>query len=144
MIRRFSVLIGGSLAFWLLVALPARAMWGDSAIVYSATALALCLVPAVLTLAWATWATTQPGDKQLTMLLGGTGLRLFGVAFGAFALVQWIPYFRKYETPGFLTYLAIFYVFTLILETILTVAGRSASGRDLVPTGETRPAERAV
>jgi heme/copper-type cytochrome/quinol oxidase subunit 3 len=140
--RRLLVLIGGSLAFWILVALPARAAWGDSAVVYSATALALCLVPAAFTLAWATWAAKQPADKQLTMVLGGTGVRLFGVAIGAVALIQWVPYFRQYETPGFWAYLAVFYLFTLILETILTVAGRPAADRDILPTGATRPAER--
>jgi cadmium resistance protein CadD (predicted permease) len=141
-IRRLAVLIGASLAFWVLVALPARAAWGDAALVYSATAMALCLLPAALTLAWATWAANQPADKQLTMVLGGTGVRLFAVAFGAFGLTRFVPYFREYETPGFWAYLAVFYLFTLALETILTVAGRTAADRDILPTGVTRPAER--
>jgi heme/copper-type cytochrome/quinol oxidase subunit 3 len=140
--RRLLVLIGGSLAFWILVAVPARAAWGDSAIVYSATALALCLVPSALTLAWATWAARQSADKQLTMVLGGTGVRLFGVALAAFALFQWAPYFRQYETPGFLAYLAVFYLFTLILETTLSLAGRSATDGDMVPAGSDRSVER--
>ena len=142
MTRRLLVLIGGSLAFWVLIAIPARAAWGDSAVVYSATALGLCLGPAALTLAWASWAANQPADKQMTMVLGGTGVRLFAVAFGAFALVRLVSYFREYETPGFWAYLAVFYLFTLLLETILTVAGRPAADHGILPTGPTRPVER--
>jgi hypothetical protein len=141
-IRRLLVLIGGSLAFWVLVAIPARAAWGDSALAYTATAFGLCLVPAVATLAWAIWVSNQPADKQLTMVLGGTGMRLLAVGAGAIGLVQFVPYFRQYDTPGFLAYLALFYLFTLALETILTVAARPAIDRNVLPAGSHRPAER--
>jgi hypothetical protein len=85
----------------------------------------------------------QPAGRQAADdVLGGTGVRLFFVAFGAFALVRLVPYFGENETPGFWAYLAIFYVFTLALETILTVAGRPAADRAILPTGAARPAER--
>jgi hypothetical protein len=141
-IRRLSFLIGGSLAFWLLLAVPAQAVWGDPVLAYSLTALALCLVPAALTLIWAERAFSQPADNQLTMVLGGTGVRLFAVIGGAFALVQMVPYFREPHTPGFWTWLMAFYLFTLILETTLSIAGRPADDRVVMPVGQTRPAER--
>lgn len=141
MTRRLLILIGVSLAVWVLVAVPARAVWGDSALVYSATALGLCLIPAALTLTWASWAASQPAEKQLAMVFGGTGVRLFVVAAGAFALIRYVPYFSEQETPGFWAYLAIFYLVTLALETTLTVAGRPAADHNIAPT-VTRPAER--
>jgi len=137
--RRLAVLIGGSLAVWLVLALPARAVWGDGAVAYSAAALGLCLVPAVLTLLWAGWAYSQPADKQLTMVLGGTGVRLLAVAGGAFALVQFVPYFRNQTQPGpgFLTWLLVFYPVTLAMETVLVVVSPRA---ERAPSGSARSA----
>jgi hypothetical protein len=133
------VLIGGSLAFWCLLALPAHYVWGGPALVYSATALALCLIPAALTLVWAQYAFAQSADKQLTMVLGGTGVRLFAVAGGGFTLIQFVPYFREPHTPGFLSWVLAFYLFTLIMETLLSTAGRPAADSEMVPA---RTAER--
>ena len=61
MIWRVLLLVGGSLAFWLLAALPFRMLAadparGDAAVVYSGTAVAVCLLPAALTLVWGSWA----------------------------------------------------------------------------------------
>jgi hypothetical protein len=140
--RRLILLIGGSLAFWSLLALPAHAIWGGAALAYSATALALCLIPAALTLVWANHAYTQPADRQLTMVLGGTGVRLLLVAGGGMALMQFVPYFREPQTPGFLTWLLAFYLFTLVLETVLSLAGRPAADGDTFPSAPARSAER--
>src|SRR5437588_221513 len=82
-----------SAAFWLLLALPARRLGGgDAAVVYSGTALALCLVPAVVTLLWAGWALDKSPEQQLTLVLGGTGMRLFVVLGSAWALFASVPY----------------------------------------------------
>jgi hypothetical protein len=141
--RRLLVLLGGSLAFWLLVAIVGRWTWGDSSVAYSAAALGLCLLPAALTLVGATWAANQPADRQLTAVLGGTGIRLFVVLAGGFALTKFVPYFREHETPGFWIYVGVFYLFTLALETVLAVAGRGGVKANVLPAGEPRPAERA-
>ena len=54
MIRRLLLLIGGAVAFWLLVGLPARAFGGgDQALVFSGAAVLLCLPPMAATLVWA-------------------------------------------------------------------------------------------
>lgn len=143
MIRRQLLLIAGSLAFWVLVAIPARLLWGDAAAAYSAVALVLCLVPTSLTLFWADWAYRQPADQQFTMVLGGTGLRLFLVLVGAFALYRLVPFFQDQETPGFLLWVLIFYLFTLALETVLSVAARPGAKISGVPAGNPSPAERS-
>ena len=127
MIRRQLLLIGSTVALWVAVALPARWAWGDAAAVQSGVAALLCLVPACVSLLWAGWAYAQPADKQLTMVLGGTGLRLFVIVGGAFALCQAVPYFGARDAPGFLIWVLVFYLFTLTLETVLSLAGRPAA-----------------
>ena len=51
--RHLLLLVVGSLAFWALAALPAVLVWGESALVHSAVAVGVCLVPTAATLAWA-------------------------------------------------------------------------------------------
>src|SRR5262249_27507959 len=82
--RRLLLLVGGTLAFWLLASLPFRAFdddraRGTAAVAYAGTAVLLCLVPAALTLAWGGRALQQSPEQQLIMVLGGTGVRLFTV-----------------------------------------------------------------
>ena len=130
--------MGLTVAFWGVLALPARAVWGDAAVVYSAVAAVLCLIPAAATLLWAEWAYRQPVDKQFAMVMGGTGVRLFVVLAGAYALQSSVPYLREHETPGFLVWVLAFYLVTLALETGLSVIGRPAAPEPL-PAGPTSP-----
>jgi len=125
--RRVLFLVSGSLLFWLLASLPFRMLAddrdaGDAAVVYAGTAVLLCLVPTSLTLLWSSHALKQAPEQQLTAVLGGTGLRIFGVLLAGFALFQWVPYFREYA--GFLTWLLVSYLVTLALEMTLLLAGR--------------------
>jgi len=125
--RRLLLLLAGCAAFWVLTALPARHLGGgDLALVYSATALALCLVPGILTILWASFALRGDGHEQLTMVLGATGLRLFGVALAGYVLFMQVPLFR--EQDGFLVWLVVCYVFTLGLEMTLLLANRPKPG----------------
>jgi hypothetical protein len=117
------VLIGGCLAFGLLVALPARHLGGgDVAVVYAGTAMFLCLLPAAATLAWAQWAFRQDPQQQLTAVLGASGIRIFAVMLAAFTLYSYLPFYR--EQAGFWIWLIVFYLFTLALEMTLLLAGR--------------------
>jgi hypothetical protein len=116
------LLLGGSFAFWLLVGLPARHLGGgDAALVFSGTAILLCLVPMTATLLWGERALRQTPDKQLTLVLGGTGMRMGFVLLAGWALFQWVPYFHQ---PGFLIWLGVCYLFTLALDMTLLLAGR--------------------
>lgn len=121
---RLAVLILGSLTLWVLVAIPARYLWGDDAAIHAAVALLLCLLPAVATLAWAFWGQDQSPETQLVTALGGTGVRMFFVLAAAGALYVLVPYFHQLS---FWVWVLGFYLFTLFLEVVLLVAGRSAS-----------------
>jgi hypothetical protein len=125
-IKRLGLLIGGSLVFWLLVALPGRHFWGNAATVYSAVAAGLCLIPTSLTLAWAGAVSERSPEQQLLRVLAGTGVRIVVVSIGALALYRLFPYFQQGQ--GFWMWVVVFYLFTLILETLLVVSGRRATG----------------
>ena len=65
MIHRLGILVIGTLAIWAIVVIPARAYGGDRALVYSAVAAVLCLVPNIGTLLWADRVVNQGAEQQL-------------------------------------------------------------------------------
>jgi hypothetical protein len=115
-------MLGGTLLCWGAVAYPAYLLGGESAVVFSAAAAGLCLVPALATLAWAEGVYRQSPEQYLLMVLGGTGVRLFAVLGGAVALNRALTYFQR---PGFLPWVGLFYLLTLALEMTLMLAGRT-------------------
>jgi hypothetical protein len=126
-IRRLLFLVGGSSAFWLLVGLPARHLGGgDAAVVFLGTALLLCLAPGIATLVWGERALRQSPDKQLILVLGGTGVRMAFVLLAGWMLYLWAPYYQ--QQASFLIWLLVGYVFTLALDMTLLLAGRSEAG----------------
>jgi hypothetical protein len=84
---RLLTLVTACSVFWALTALPVR-YWteGEWVLVYSGTAMLLCLVPGVLTLVWAGFASRLDHDQQLVMVLGATGVRMFSVLLIALLL----------------------------------------------------------
>ena len=132
MIRRLLFLVGGCAAFWLLVGMPARHLGGgDAAMVYLGTALILCLAPGIVTLIWGEWALRQSSDKQLILVLGGTGVRMGFVLLVGWMLYLWVPYYQRQN--GFLIWLLIGYLFTLVLDITLLLASR-AEAQGTVPS----------
>jgi hypothetical protein len=127
LIRRLLLLLTGSLAFWVLAGVPARHLGGgDAALVYSGTALLLCLVPAAATLVWAGKALQGTVDQQLVLVLGGTGIRMFAVLGAAWLLYEWVPYYRAHA--GFWVWILVCYLFTLTLDVALMLSVRPAQG----------------
>lgn len=123
MIRRLLFLVGGCAAFWLLVGLPARHLGGgDASLVYLGTALLLCLAPAIVTLVWGERALQQSADKQLILVLGGTGVRMAFVLLAGWALFRYVPYYQRQSS--FLIWLVVGYLFTLALDMIVLLLGR--------------------
>jgi hypothetical protein len=120
------------MAFWLLVGLPARLLGGgDAALVYSGTALLLCLVPAVLTLLWADSALKGPIDQQLVFVMGSTGMRMFVVLGSAWALYASVPYYQAHA--GFWVWVLVGYLFTLALDLVLLTSSRPAPESKSLP-----------
>jgi hypothetical protein len=118
------VLIGLTLAFWLLVGLPARWLGGgDLALLYSGTAALLCLVPGVITLLWVGRTSAGP-EQQLTAVLAGTSVRMFLVLGVTFLLLVTLDPYRG--AVPFAIWVLVFYLFTLALETRLVLSARSS------------------
>lgn len=117
--------VGGSITLWVLLAIPARRLWGDEAALQGAAAMLLCLVPAVLTFLWGAHSARQSADQQLIAMLGGTGIRMFVVLGGALLLTQFVPYFQGQN--GFWAWLLLFYLITLAFEVVLLVTVRNAA-----------------
>jgi hypothetical protein len=122
--KRVATLIIGTLALWVAAAYPAWLLGGEEALAHSAVALILCIVPTTATLLWAEWTTRQSPEQQLTMVLGGTGIRLGLVMGVGLLLYTLVPFFGK---QSFWIWLLIFYLFTLALEMVLVVRSWSAA-----------------
>jgi hypothetical protein len=126
-IKRIAYFIGGCITLWVVLAIPARRIWGDTAAVHAGVALLLCLVPTTLTLLWSAWARGRSPEQQLIATLGGTGVRLFMVMTAALVLYQFVPFFR--EQAGFWAWLLVFYLFTLAFEVVLLVTAPAEAPR---------------
>jgi hypothetical protein len=109
-------LVGGTLLCWLVVVVPARWLWGDSALLFSTTAWLLCLVPSAGTLAWAQWALRGKPEQQLLAVMGGTVVRMLFVLGIGMALYLTLPDFQYIR---FWLWVIAFYFITLTLEIVL-------------------------
>lgn len=126
MIRRVLLLVVGSILFVALAALPvARLTDYDQAFLHASTAMVLCLIPGVLTLIWASWMYERDPQQQLLVMLGATGIRMFGVLIVGYLLYTQVPPYR--DQLGFLLWLVVCYVFVLALELILLLSGQAVS-----------------
>ncbi len=134
MTQRVLTLIVSATAFWVLTAIPAKHLGGGNlALIYSGTAMLLCLVPGVVTLLWAGWFAGTNPQQLVLVALGSTGVRLFGVALAGLLLAQMVPLYQ--EQNGFLVWLLVFYLFTLTLEMVLLLR----TTRRPAHTGESAP-----
>ncbi len=120
MTQRLLLLIGGSAALWLLLALPARHLGGgDDALKYSGTAALLCTVPMALTLVLTTRLAARNPRMAAIAVLGATGARMFAVLLAGGLLSVADPSFRE---PAFWLWLVVFYLATLALDVGLLLA----------------------
>ncbi|MCC6420881.1 MAG: hypothetical protein IT429_21815 [Gemmataceae bacterium] len=123
MSQRTAWLLGASLLAWGLTAYPAYALGGEHQLALSAVALAVCLVPALVTMLWAEWTFRRAPEQYLLMVLGGTGLRMFVVLGAAIVLLSAVEYLRG---GGLLIWILAFYLITLTFEMVFLLAGRAS------------------
>ena len=124
--RALTWLVAVTGGVWLCVALPATYNKGDGPLLCSGIAALLCLLPAAVTLWWgvALKSDGQPRapEEQLVFVAGATGVRLV-VVFGVGALLATQAPMISEHRRTFLTWGLIFYLTTLIVETVLLTAG---------------------
>ena len=118
MTKRLLLLVLGALAFWLIAVYPARLLFGDAAVVFSAVAGLICLVPTVATLAWSQRALQGRHEQQLLAVMGSTGIRMAFVIAAAMVLFHTSDEFHHQQ---FLLWVVVFYLVTLALEVSLLV-----------------------
>jgi len=128
--KRLGLLITGSLVLWAVLLCPAWLLWQERALLHSAVALGLCLIPALGTMAWVVAAKQRSAEAQLLAVLGGTGVRLALVAGVGVSLYKLQG---EYFTEVFLAWLLIFYLAILALEVILVVKDSASKERDWAP-----------
>ena len=120
--KSLSLLVGGSVIFWLITFYPALLLGGEYEVVFEAVAGVLCLFPTAATLIWCHKALKGAAQQQLLAVLGGTAVRMVFVIGAGMVLYHLFPYFHH---EGFWIAVIIFYLFTLTLEMKLILAGRA-------------------
>jgi hypothetical protein len=120
--KKVGWLAGGTVLLWALLIYPGWLLWGDKVWVHSLTALGLCLVPALVTLGW-TLRSSAP-EMQLAAILGGSGIRMAVALGGGFLLYETLP---EMFANAFWLWMALFYMFILVVETILVVKNKQNS-----------------
>ncbi len=125
MIKRLAWFLAGALVVWAGLAwgLQGRDFAPDTGIL--TVAAALCLIPSLLTLAWASWSVGRAPEQQLLATLGGTGARMFIVLAVGLVLTSAVPYFAERQ-EGFWVSILIFYLLYLGLEVAILLIGRPA------------------
>jgi hypothetical protein len=115
--KKLGSLAGSTLLLWGILIYPCWLIWANTVWLESSVALGLCLVPALVTLAWTLRAGDAP-EQQLVAVLGGTGVRLVFALGGGLLLYHTLP---EMFTNGFWLWLAVFYMFILAVETFLVL-----------------------
>lgn len=116
-------LIGVTGGVWLVAALPISLISAQSAsaILVSATAGLLCLIPALATLLLALRSAQRPPEERVVAVLGSVVIRMIVILGGGVVLYFSFPVFRD-QRWVLLTWGLIFYLTTLAVETAMVMA----------------------
>jgi hypothetical protein len=125
-IARITLLITAALAFVALAGIPTRYLVGDQAFLHCLAAVALCLVPALVTLAGTYAALRRDPRKGGLVALAASGVRMFAVLLVALLLNLQVPFFRP---GGFLFWVLFAYLYLVAVEVVLLLAGRQTLGQ---------------
>ena len=124
--KSIAVLVAIPTLLWLALLGPALILWGESALVQSAVALCLCLVPAVATLV-VVQRIGSTSENRMLAGLGSSGIRMALVLGIGFLLFRTAP-----ETfpVTFLYWLTLFYLVALAIEVSLLVRPTSTQAKN--------------
>lgn len=122
--QRLAGLIVVTLLLWAAAAWIGQRLWGESAVIQSAAAMLLCLVPAVGTMAWALAVRSRSSGEQMLAMLGGVGLRMFLVLGLGLAAYHAVPLL---QSEAFWIWLLVFYLVTLGLEMMMVLLPDAAT-----------------
>ena len=115
--RNLAILVGVPLVLWGVLLYPGWWLSGDDVFLQSGVALALCLVPAVVTYVMIQKFAATP-DARLLATLGGSGVRM-AVSLGV-GLILHVNMPKAFPAV-FLYWLLVFYLVILALEVGLLV-----------------------
>ena len=125
---RVGQLLGITVFAWLLLAFPAKWIWGEGMLLQSAVAMGLCLVPGAGILALAGQLQHKSPEWRMGVTLLGAVARM-GFVLGAGAVLY--KTVEGLAENGFWIWLLLFYLFTLGVEVWLILqAEQSAVGQN--------------
>lgn len=116
--RKLILFFTGSLALWTLATPVGWWLSGNSGVLFTTSALLLCLVPMGATMLWVSWSQSVSPERQLTALMGGTAARMVFVIVGGIVLFRTVEVFND---PSFLFWVIFFYLATLAIEIAMLV-----------------------
>ena len=122
-VSRCGVLAAAVVGLWLALALPAWSLAGPAGLEGLTIAALLCAVPGFIVLLVA--SRFPAGGNEGPIVLGGTALRLVFVLVGTVVIRDSRPQLGMRE---FVVWLLVFYLSTLLLETLIVVRGSSGPG----------------
>lgn len=115
--KSLALLFTASLFVWAALIYPGWRWWGETALIHSAAAWALCVLPALATTGWALRREQSP-EMRVMAVLGGSGIRLAASLGGGLVLTELLP---ETFTKMFWLWVGVFYLLLLTLEVMLLV-----------------------
>jgi hypothetical protein len=115
--KSLGLLFGASILVWAALLYPAWRWWGELALIHSAAAWVLCVLPALATAVWALRHNMTP-EARVIAVLGGSGIRLAASLGGGFGLTQLFP---EMFPRIFWLWVGVFYLVMLTLEVMLII-----------------------
>jgi hypothetical protein len=112
--RNILLLLGITALAWIVLAIPAWRLWGTETLLFSGVAAAICSVAAIGSIGVTGLASARAADQRLyAMLAGSMGRTVLVLLIGLVLYLEVPPFARE---DGFLYWLLIFYLLTLVTE----------------------------
>jgi hypothetical protein len=110
-------------------------------LIYSGTAWLLCLIPGLVTLAWASVAERGAPDQVIVAGLGGVGVRMFFVAGAGMILRSRVSFYQQADYWVFWGWILVFYLFLQAAELVILFSSRKLPASSASPDLEASRAQ---